>query len=328
MHPTMTAYLDALVLTGRAETARTYGEDLALLDRWLTRERIDALAATTEQLRGFQRYLAQEHRTPSGEPLSRGTQSRRVSAVRSYYRWLERRGLIVVDVARPLVRPKVRRLVTTARDYLTLQEATALLQTEAERVAATKSGTTRWAQHVRNLAFLCVAIASGRRRGGLRNLRVSDLDQERDELRCEREKGKGGRVLPIARWAMSVACFYRERARPILDPEGASDVLFVSSSASGSGVGTRMNKPVIRRLIQRAHRDTVAANPDLVELAGKHLTTHSLRVSFATLLFSGGCNIRSINELMLHEHLETTARYTPVPLEDLRRACQAAHPRA
>jgi integrase/recombinase XerD len=72
----------------------------------------------------------------------------------------------------------------------------------------------------------------------------------------------------------------------------------------------------------------VAENPDLQELPGKHITWQSLRVSFATLLFANGCAIRSVNELMLHRSLSSTARYTPIPVEDLRQVCRTAHPRA
>ena len=67
-------------------------------------------------------------------------------------------------------------------------------------------------------------------------------------------------------------------------------------------------------VLDRAVAQTVAANPDLEQLAAKTITPHSLRVSFATLLFSGGANIRTIN--------------TPIPLEDLRRVCATAHPRS
>jgi site-specific recombinase XerD len=90
----------------------------------------------------------------------------------------------------------------------------------------------------------------------------------------------------------------------------------------------KIGKRAVNRFLDDLQRETVECNPDLVELAGKHITSHSLRVSFAKLLFDGGCDIRTVNELMLHERLSTTARYTPVPLEDLRRACRLAHPRA
>jgi site-specific recombinase XerD len=71
----------------------------------------------------------------------------------------------------------------------------------------------------------------------------------------------------------------------------------------------------------------VAENPDLDELPGKRISWHSLRVSFATMLFGNGCDIRSVNELLLHRSLTTTAKYTPVPVDDLRQVFRAAHPR-
>jgi site-specific recombinase XerD len=64
-----------------------------------------------------------------------------------------------------------------------------------------------------------------------------------------------------------------------------------------------------------------------LELPGKRITWHSLRVSFATLLFANGCDIRSVNELLLHRLLSTTAQYTPIPVDDLRQVCRMAHPR-
>ena len=65
-------------------------------------------------------------------------------------------------------------------------------------------GLSRWAKEVQGLALLCVGIATGRRRSGLRNLKVQWIDFKRDELRYEREKGKPGRVLPVAPWAMTI----------------------------------------------------------------------------------------------------------------------------
>ncbi len=72
----------------------------------------------------------------------------------------------------------------------------------------------------------------------------------------------------------------------------------------------------------------VRENRDLTDLPGKRVTWHSLRVSFAGLLFSNGCDIRSVSELLLHRLLSTTAAYTPIPVDDLRRVFRTAHPRA
>ncbi|MCK6472897.1 MAG: tyrosine-type recombinase/integrase, partial [Planctomycetes bacterium] len=100
-----------------------------------------------------------------------------------------------------------------------------------------------------------------------------------------------------------------------------SDRLFVSKR-NGS-LSHQVNEALFA-----LHAQTVAENPDLTELADKTLTPHGLRVTFAKLLFNGGCNLRSVNELMLHDRLSTTARYTPIHLEELRSTCRTAHPRA
>lgn len=322
MHETMTQFCQSLELKNKHETARTYGIALELYSGWLGKLGLDALHATTDDIRAFQRWLCNDYRSSSGQPLERVTQATRLSGVKAYYRWLERRGLILSDVARKVELPRVSKRVTT-RDYLTLQEATAMVQTQARAVLRFREGSFRWAKETEGLAILCIALATGRRRRALLALRVSDLNFPRNEIRIEREKGKAGRVLPVARWAMTAAQAYVEKARPVLNwhPE-ENPWLFVGDKSPQYGEAT------LAQFLERIHKQTVAENPDLEELATKHLTPHSLRVSFATLLFRRGCNIRSVNELMDHDCLSTTARYTPVPLEDLRRACGLAHPRA
>ncbi len=80
---------------------------------------------------------------------------------------------------------------------------------------------------------------------------------------------------------------------------------------------------MLRKLVAATIRD----NPDLTALPGKRISWHSLRVSFATLLFQNGCDIRSVNELMLHRSLSSTAKYTPIAVEDMRHIFRKAHPR-
>lgn len=128
--------------------------------------------------------------------------------------------------------------------------------------------------------------------------------------------------MPIATWANEILKKYLASARPILNWDVANDWLFVGERAA------QMSPSHFCKLLTRIHRETVRQNPDLESLASKYLTPHSLRVSFALLLFQGGCNIRSINELMDHKSLSTTALYTPLNLDDLRRVCHKAHPRS
>lgn len=310
-----------LRLTGRETTADGYLHVLHYYDAWLRTQQLDPLRVTTDQIRAYQRWVAEGYRSADGEKLGRGTQATRIAVVKSYYAWLERRGLIIKDVSKPVKYPKIPSGMVR-KDHLSLQEATAFLQTQARHAQQFKEGSYKWAREIQSLAMLCTAIATGRRRTGLRNLKVPWVNFERNEVRYERDKGKPGRVLPVSPWCMSILKTYIERARPILDWHAENDYLFVGWDTQA------MAKNTMSILIDEAYGRTVAENPDLTELTTKRITPHSFRVSYATLLFEGGCNIRSVNELMSHASLSQTARYTPIPVENMRQICRTAHPRA
>lgn len=321
MNESISEFIKSLEAAGRHETVRGYQPNLEQYAEWLESKGIDPLKATTDDIRAYQRWLAEEYKTADREPLAKSTQALRIACIKAFYGWLMRRGLVLVDVSRKIKLLKVKRRVTH-RDYLTLQEATAVLQTQHGLAQAYREGSYRWAREYLNLTLLCLAIATGRRRFGLRNIRVGNLDFKRNEVRIEREKGKPGRVLPVAAWAMDVAKVCVEKAHPILNWRMDNDFLFVGSRAP------RMGKETMAEVLLRVHKETIEKNPDLEDLPKKTLSLHSLRVTFAKLLFSNGCNIRSVNELMMHSSLSTTAYYTPLPLEDLRRVCRQTHPRA
>src|SRR6185369_3111493 len=201
--------------------------DLSFFYRWLQAGRRDPLQMRADDLREYQRWLSDIHRTPKGQPLTAASQVKRLGAVKTYYRFMERRGIVLADPSKEIKLPKVVKR-TTKRDYLSLQEVTALLQTQAKRVQSIPKEKLTWAIELRNLAFYCLAVATGRRHGGLRSLKVSDLDFTRDELRVAKEKGRTGRVLPVAHWAMMAVKEYVEKARPRFISAASSPFLLVS----------------------------------------------------------------------------------------------------
>ena len=320
LHSTMQDFIKHLRSNGQHTTAVNYAYALRIFWEWLKPQGTDPTSVTAETLRAYQRWQSGHCLRPRGASPSAKTQSARLEALRSYYRFMNRRGLTLADVSRELRMPKTRKYVTK-RDFLTLQETTALLQTQAKRTTLFPHGNRNWALEVRNLAYFSLAVATGRRMHGLADLTVGNLDFEHNEIRVEREKGKTGRVLPVAQWAMLAAKEYIEKARPLFATAPETDLLFVNwKAARASGD--------INDTLDALRKQTAQENPDLEELAGKRVTMHCLRVTFAKLLFNGGCNFRSINELMLHDRLSSTAYYIPIPLEDLRSACRQAHPRA
>jgi site-specific recombinase XerD len=322
-HPAITAYLNSLRAADKASTATTSASFLAKFEHWLQQQGVDVLHATPEVLAHYQLWLANDYRTVKGQPLAISTQATALIVVKTLYGWLERRGAILLDPTAKLIPPDPPRRLVAQKDHLTLQEATALLDTLAALVTETEPGFIPWALAIRNLAAIALALATGRRCQGLCHLKVEHLDMERNEVRVDQEKGKAGRVLPVAPWAMGAVQRYLSQSRLLLLRGRVSPWLLVSFHAD------RLCERGFAFLLDAAMKKTISRNGDLTDLPHKRISPHSLRVTFAsTLMFAQGCGIRSLNELMLHSKLTTTAQYTPIPLEDMRRALLTNHPHA
>ena len=321
LHPLMRDYVDYLILRSRQKTAESVSEVLDGFLTWVRAQQLDLLCLTKEILQRYQEYLLVTYRSPAGKPLARKTAATRIVLLKGFYAWLVDCGHLVVNPARRLGISTVKSRVVVSAP-LTLQEVTAILQTAGARVRQHQAGSAFHARHLRNLAALSLSLATGRRIGGLVGLNISQVDIPRRELRVEREKGHTGRVLPVKAWAMDIVARYLSDARPRLAHGHDTPWLFLNPE--GTSHATRgMFSIIINKLLPHVRRQ----NPDLLELQRKRITWHSLRTSFATLMFRNGCDIRVVNELMLHRDLSTTARYTPVPVDDLRQIFRSTHPR-
>jgi integrase/recombinase XerD len=321
LHPQLVAYLEHLRLADREQTARTYEEQFRPFQRWLDANHRDALACTVDDLQAYQRAVA-EVRQPDGRPLSASTQAIRLGAVRAVFVWLEQQGHILSDPSRPLRLPKKASGTHVTTAYLDLQELVAVLTTAAAQADRHPVGCWKWAEAVRLLAVITVAVFTGRRRAGILFLRVGHLDLDRREVRIEKDKGQAGMVVPITSTAVDVLRLYRDKARPVLNNHHGNDYLFTGD-----------HTPIFcHETLWRQFGELIAAaaeaNSDLSGLRTKKLTFHSCRVTYATTLFQQGASLRWINELLQHAQMNTTSRYAVTELEQLRSACQTAHPRA
>lgn len=326
MHAKMLDYLESLRRAGRYGNATAYELGLKNLWTWLlTRSKVpspEPSELTAADLEAFQKHLSADYRSPDGKKLAKTTQTTRLCAVKGFFRWMSERGMILNDPAADLKLPKVKRKMV-AKDYLSQQESAAMLNAQSSKVAALKKGSKRWAWALRDLALLSIALATGRRRTSLTVLKVRDLDFQRGEVRIDWEKGKPGRVLPCAKWALDVAKDYMAEARAVI-LNGRTDEGWLWPA----GDIPLITKDHLRQLILKVQAKAAKENPDLEELASKRLGTHGIRVTFAKFLFDSGADLRSVNELLLHDKLSTTARYVPLQTGDVRRALRQAHPRA
>ena len=288
-------------------TQRNYRHALHQFWRWHRQERHQPPAWDRLQRDDFRQYL----RFLGRHNLSRAATQLRFSALRSFYRFLVRRGAVAATPIRNLALPKPGQRLPK---FLTPQQVVDLLQAplkdlEAQR-AAGKADVDE-ALFLRDVAILETIYSCGLRVSELCGLRTDDINWN-DELVRVRGKGRKERLLPIGRPALDAIKTYWDHLTPA--PAGTEPVFQANPART---------KPMYPRLVQlRLKRYLALAGLD------PHLTPHKLRHSYATHMLDAGADLRSVQELLGHAHLVTTQVYTHLTTDRLRKAYDAAHPRA
>jgi integrase/recombinase XerD len=294
VQPALDAFVAHLVAErGLArQTVEAYRRDLGDLGAWLARRGQRDLAAVTEQqLEGWLR-------AGRAAGLSAATRSRRLSAVRSFLRFLRDEEHRADDPSARLVRPARRRPLPRV---LSAPEVEALL-------AAPEPGTPRG---LRDRAMLEVVYASGLRVSELVGLRTGQLDLRRGLVRVV-GKGRRERLVPLGSAALRALDTYLREGRAAFRPRG--DVLF--PGRGGQPMARQSFWARLRVLARRAGIDPGRLSP------------HVLRHSFATHLVEHGADLRTVQTLLGHRDISTTEIYTHVARERLRRLYDDHHPRA
>ena len=279
-------------------TCEAYGRDLRqFLAYWRGQLDRTPSVADLQQLdtRTFRGFLASRRR----EKVSNRSLARTLSALRSFFRWLESEAGIKSRAVHSVARPKVPHGVPKP---LTIPKALALID---GGMAAELDWIT-----ARDTAVLLLLYGSGLRISEALGLKAGEAPTpERDVLRII---GKGGkeRVVPVLPITIAAIERYRQLCPYPFEPDGP---LFLGAKGG----------PLSPRIIQLAIA-RVRSALGLPETA----TPHALRHSFATHLLSAGADLRQIQELLGHASLSTTQIYTEVDRERLLAVYDAAHPRA
>ncbi|MGE3313260.1 MAG: tyrosine recombinase XerC [Limisphaerales bacterium] len=267
-----------------------------------------------EEFRFYLRHLGRRTLSPSAVRL-------RFSALRTFYRFLLRRGHVASTPIRDLSLPRLpRRLVR----FLTLDQMRALLAapTRESQPAATASSPalasgSRPGRPVdpsvpaRDVAILELLYSCGLRVAELCNLRVGDLDAHEAVVRVL-GKGRKERLVPVGSHALRAIETYWSVLGRRPDPD---QPVFWRARDNP--------RPLPPRTFQhRLKGHLLAAGLD------PGITPHKLRHSFATHLLDAGADLRSVQEMLGHAQLATTQVYTHVTTDRLRRAYDSAHPRA
>lgn len=238
--------------------------------------------------------------------LARSSIVRKLSSIRSFFRFLHQEELVEVNPGRSIRSPKLERRLP---GWLTHRELGKIFELAENRAA---EGTFLG---VRNLAILETFYSTGIRVAELQGLDLTDLDLLGDQVRV-RGKGRKERIVPLGRSAVTALRRYELRRSEVAGRAvGPDDRRAVFISMRGRRLSVRQIQSVIRDLL-----DTVA------EEAG--LSTHSLRHTFATHLLDAGADLMAVKELLGHASLSTTQIYTHTSKERLKRVYDQAHPRA
>ena len=258
-----------------------------------------------DDFRSFVRFLGRNN-------LSRAATQLRFSALRTFYKFLIRHGAAESSPIKNLSLPKLEKRLPK---FLTKQQMEALLVAPFEllKIQKTKKAGRPVSQiaALRDVAVLETIYSCGLRVSELCGLRVDDIDWSEQIVRV-RGKGKKERLVPIGKPAlMAIQDYWNTFKQP---PGGASPIFFAETKKRAP------LKPV--QLARRLKQFLAIAGLD------PSLTPHKLRHSYATHLLDAGADLRSVQELLGHAHLVTTQVYTHVTTERLKKAYDAAHPRA
>jgi integrase/recombinase XerD len=278
-------------------TLEAYRSDLLQLGAFLGRRGVGVVAAEHSDLSAFLAQLAAG--SDERPPVAPATLQRKAACMRSFYRHLRREGILDGDPTADLRAPRKSQRLPKV-----------LSRDDVARLLAAPRGTDPAA--LRDRALLELMYACGLRASEAIGLDVRDVDLERGVLRA-RGKGSKERIVPVGREAVAAVRAYLQRGRPVLVGLTTEPCLFVNRRGSG------LTRQGLYKIVRRHAR---AAG-----LEGK-MSPHTLRHTFATHLLAGGCDLRSLQEMLGHADVATTQIYTHLSAERLKDVYFKAHPRA
>ncbi len=292
-----------------AYTSRNYRQALAEFTAWRQSQSpagpapVEWTRLERDDFRAYLRYLGREN-------YARAAIRLRFSALRSFYKFLVRRGVLASTPIKNILLPRLEKRLPR---FLTVEQMISLLNAPLQAFAdlCKTNPEADPSTHLRDRAILETIYSCGLRISELCGLRVEDLNPAERIVRV-RGKGRKERITPIGEPALEAI---REYWRSLANAPAPEDPVFWQSSEHPSPVAAGAVQKRLKTYLARAGLDPA-------------LTPHKLRHSYATHLLDRGADLRSLQELLGHAHLATTQVYTHVTLDRLKKAYDSAHPRA
>jgi integrase/recombinase XerC len=253
-------------------------------------------AVTAIAIRGYLGHLHQH--------CKKSTIARKLSAVRSFYRYLVKHGYIDANPSDTVQTPKQDQSIPT---YLPIDDMFRLL-------ASVKTDTLLG---LRNRAMFETLYSTGIRVSELAGLNVQDIDFRERVIRV---KGKGGheRMVPIGRPALSAIEIYRKGIESKAREIRSQAEMILDGPLFLNKFNTRLSTRSIARILEKTTRECGIVMP---------VSPHAFRHTFATHMLDAGADLRVVQELLGHKSLSTTQKYTHVSIDRLMEAYDKAHPR-
>lgn len=283
-----------------------YGTDLRNFASFMKRRGTDLGSPERVTARDVQAWVAWLYR--KGEAKS--SMARRLSAARTFFRWLKRTGRVEESVVQSVHNPRQDQFSPKA---LNVDETMQLLDGGGRAQLPRARGTTSEqaeALHARDIALAELLYGSGLRISEALGLNDTDVDPDAGYVRVL-GKGSRERLAPLSDTSRETLAIWKKMRPLIAVPE--EPALFTGAR------GKRLDRREARRILEELCR---AAGLD------RTISPHVLRHSFATHLLAAGADLRAVQELLGHARLSTTQRYTQISLEHLMKVYDSSHPLA
>ena len=328
------AYLQS-VKNSSPHTVSNYGNDLEQFLTYLSPPGLEPSALKDITHNTIREFIGHLH----DQGLQKASVARKLASLRSFFKYCVREGYLKDSPARLVPTPKLPKRVPSV---LSAEEMNGFLDQLADMPAVAGGGLPKGRQSLaadavmksphkardeslllrRDRALIELLYAAGLRVSELTGLNLADMDQKERILRV-RGKGNKERIVPYGSKAQEAL----EKYAPVREQLLAGDTTAAGDSQSAPNGGAVFLNYAGRRLTQRSVGRIVKKYVRLVNI-NWDLHPHSLRHAFATHLLADGADLRAIQELLGHQSLSTTQKYTHASIRQLMDIYDKAHPHA
>ena len=293
-------------------TIEAYEGDLVDLYRILKSEGL-VLEGTHDDLKVLRRYLevlAGELMANNGR-MKASSIGRKLAAVRSFVKFLVKREILAFNAARLVRTPKSEKRLPNVVSERTMGDV--LSRDKRDRRDETEVGHKLSAfESLRDMAIIELLYSSGLRRSELCSIDLRDIDKTAGTVRVM-GKGAKQRIVPIGAKAMeAIGLYLNERSGKSIPAEDRNAVFLLKN-------GKRLTPRMVHHIVSRAFADAS-------DVPRAH--PHMLRHTAATHLLDHGADLRAVKDILGHESLRTTQRYTHLTIDRLQSVYDMAHPRS